>query len=205
MEKKKSWHNEIDFRCSFGMWPFRRNLEITPRGFDWCGELLPLKSITRLRWGVDLRRGGIFPKRVYVAVFGTSEKEYIIKTKQKDFYEHLTDRYWKAVGRRLFTEMMDGLAKGERYSFGDILAEDEGITVNTKSAFSASKQNFYPWKELQWGIVNGSLCFVKREDPEKLLAGCSFLWVDNAHILNIAMGLLQNSDDRKKLSLLKLK
>ncbi len=163
-----------------------------------------MKNITRLRWGVDLRRGGVFPKRVYVSVFGTSDKEYTIKTKQKDFYEHLTDKYWKAVGRRLFSEMMEGLAEGKRYPFGDILVEDEGLTVNTKSAFSAEKQYFHPWKELQWGIVNGSLCFTKRDEPGKLLAGYSFLWVDNMHVLNVAMGLLQNNDDIKKLSQLKV-
>ncbi len=202
LEKNKSWHYEIDFRCSFGLWPFKRTLEITPKGFYWCGELIPMKEITRIRWGVDLRRGGIFPKRVYIAAFGTSDKEYTIKTKQKDFYEHLTDKYWKAVGRRLFSEMMSGLAEGKKYPFGNILVEDEGITVNTKSAFSEGKQDFYPWSELQWGIVNGSLCFVKRDEPGKLLSGSSFLWVDNIHVLNVAMGLLQNSENRKKLSLL---
>ena len=163
-----------------------------------------MKEITRLRWGVDLRRGGVFPKRVYIAVFGTSEKEYTIKTKQKDFYEHLTDKYWKAVGRRLFTEMKKGLAEGKKYPFGEILVEDQGITVTTKSAFSPEKQNFYPWTELQWGILNGSLCFTKTDEPGKLLAGCSFLWIDNVHVLNVAMGLLQNSDNRKKLSSLKV-
>lgn len=203
MENNKSWHYEIDFRCSFGLWPFKRTLEITPKGFYWCGELIPMKNITRLRWGVDLRRGGIFPKRVYIAVFGTSDKEYTIKTKQKDFYEHLTDKYWKAVGRRLFSEMMEGLAQGKKYPFGNIVVEDEGITVNTRSAFSEVKQVFYPWSELEWGIVNGSLCFAKRDEPGKLLSGASFLWEDNIHILNVAMGLLQKGENRKKLSLLK--
>jgi len=204
LEKKKSWHYEIDFRCSFGIWPFKKTLEITPKGFYWCGELIPMKDITRLRWGVDLRRGGVFPKRVYAAVFGTSEKEYTIKTKQKDFYEHLTDKYWKAAGRRLLSEMMDGLAEGKKYQFGDISVEDEGITVSTKSAFSSVKETYYPWSELMWGIVNGSLCFARKEEPGRILAGCSFLWVDNAHVLNVALGLLQNSENKKKLSLLKV-
>ncbi len=108
------------------------------------------------------------------------------------------------MGRRLFSEMMEGLAEGKKIPFGDnILVEDEGITVNTKSAFSTEKQDFYPWPELQWGIVNGSLCFAKRDEPGKLLSGSSFLWVDKIHILNVAMGLLQNSENRKKISLLK--
>lgn len=203
MDKKRSWQQEIDFKCSFGLWPFRRTLEISPKGFYWCGELISMNEITRLRWGVDLRRGGVFPKRVYVAVFGTSEKEYTIKTRQKDFYEHLTDKYWKAVGRRLLSEMMDGLAAGKKYQFGDISLEDEGITVSTKPAFSSVKESYYPWSELMWGIVNGSLCFASKEEPGRILAGCSFLWVDNAHVFNVAMGLLQNSEQINKISMLK--
>ena len=203
MDKKKSWQYEIDFKCSFGLWPFKKTLEITPKGFCWCGELVSMNDISRIRWGVDLRRGGVFPKRVYTAVFGTQDKEYAIKTKQKDFYEHLADKYWKAVGRRLLSEMMDGLAAGKKYRFGDLIAEDEGITVLKKSAFSAQKETYCPWSELMWGIVNGSLCFARKEDPGKILAGCSFLWVDNAHVLNVAMGLFQNSDNKKKLSLSK--
>ena len=203
LDKKKSWQYEIDFKCSFGLWPFKKTLEITPKGFCWCGELVSMNDISRIRWGVDLRRGGVFPKRVYTAVFGTQDKEYAIKTKQKDFYEHLADKYWKAVGRRLLSEMMDGLAAGKKYRFGDLIAEDEGITVLKKSAFSAQKETYCPWSELMWGIVNGSLCFARKEDPGKILAGCSFLWVDNAHVLNVAMGLFQNSDNKKKLSLSK--
>ena len=203
MDKKKSWQYEIDFKCSFGLWPFKKTLEITPKGFCWCGELVPMNDISRIRWGVDLRRGGVFPKRVYTAVFGTQDKEYAIKTKQKDFYEHLADKYWKAVGRRLLSEMMDGLAAGKKYRFGDLIAEDEGITVLKKSAFSSEKEAYCPWSELMWGIVNGSLCFARKEDPGKILSGCSFLWVDNAHVLNVAMGLFQNSDNKKKLSLSK--
>ena len=48
-----SWSREIDFHCKFGVWPFQKTLDITPDGFSWCGELLPFKAITRLRWGVD--------------------------------------------------------------------------------------------------------------------------------------------------------
>ncbi len=200
MEDKKTWHHEIDFRCSFGMWPFRKTFEIAPGGFSWCGELYPLRFITRLRWGVDLRRGGVFPKRVYRTMFGTSDKEFIIKTKQKDFYEHLTDRLWKAVGKRLLSEMLEGLAKGEKFAFGDFTVEDEGITVTTKNAFSSAVQSYYTWDKLRWGIVNGSLCFAESGDSGKNLASSSFLWVDNAHVLNVAMGLLQSSKNKKKLS-----
>lgn len=195
-----SWRQEIDLRCSFGVWPFKKSLEITPRGFDWCGEIIPLKSVTRIRWGVDLKRGGIFPRRTYIAAFGTDEKEYIIKTKQKDFYEHLTDRYWKAVGRRLLSEMLKGLAEGKNYRFGDLVVTDDGIITARKRALVSPKEEFYAWDRLLWGIVNGSICFALKEEPDRILAGCSFLWTDNAHILNVAMGLKQNSPEKKKLS-----
>ena len=195
-----SWQQEIDFRSSFGVWPFKKSLEITPRGFSWCGEVVPLKSITRIRWGIDLKRGGIFPRKMYMATFGTDRKEYTIKTKQKDFYEHLTDRYWKAVGRRLLSEMLRGLAEGKSYRFGDLAVVDGGINTARKGAFTLSKKEFYEWDSLQWGIVNGSICFVLKEEPGRIIGGCSFLWTDNAHVLNVAMGLLQNSSGKKKLS-----
>ena len=204
MEEKKSWHHEIDFRCSFGMWPFRKTLEIAPEGFIWCGERYPLRTITKLRWGVDLRRGGVFPKRVYRTLFGTSDKEFTIKTKQKDFYEHLTDRIWKAVGKRLLAEMLDGLGRGEKFAFGDFIVEDEGITVTKKGAFTSAVQSYYSWDKLRWGIVNGSLCFAELGESGKTLVGCSFLWIDNAHVLNVALGLLQNSKQKKKLSSCKI-
>lgn len=200
MDINKSWHNEIDFRCRFGMWPFRRTLEITTKGFIWCGELFPLKTINRLRWGVDLRRGGVFPKRVYVVTFGTEDNEFTIKTKQKDFYEHITDKYWKAVGKRLLSEMLEGLGAGNKYNFAGCTVEDRGIKVNSNPIFGQAQQRSYEWKELKWGIVNGSLCFVSLEDPDNVIVGCSFLWTDNAHVLNVAMGLLQNSKDKTKLS-----
>ena len=56
-----SWSREIDFHCKFGVWPFQKTLDITPDGFRWCGELLPLREVSRLRWGVDQKRGGVFP------------------------------------------------------------------------------------------------------------------------------------------------
>ncbi len=200
MDKIHSWQHDIDFQCRFGIWPFKKTLEISSNGFVWCGELFPLKMIKRLRWGVDLKRGGIFPKRLYIATFGTDDKEFTIKTKQKDFYEHLTDKYWKAVGRRLLAEMLDGLKAGNKYKFGDCIIEDCGITVDNKPLFGVSEQRFYTWQELKWGIVNGSFCFASLEEPDKLLTGCSFLWVDNAHVLNVAMALLQKNENKKKLS-----
>ena len=200
LEKTSSWQHDIDFQCKFGIWPFKKTLEISPNGFVWCGELFPLKTITRLRWGIDLKRGGIFPKRIYLVTFGTDKREFTIRTKQKDFYEHLADRYWKAVGRRLLCEMLNGLKSGNKYKIGDCIVEDCGITVDSKTLFSVSEQRFYKWEELNWGIVNGSLCFVSLDEPGKPLAGCSFLWADNAHVLNVAMGLLENKKNKKRLS-----
>lgn len=202
MEEKISWQKEIDFQCSFGVWPFKKTLEISPNGFLWCGELFPLKKITRLRWGIDQCRGGIFPKRTCVATFGTDDREFTIKTKQKDFYAYLTDKYWKAVGRRLLSEMLEGLADGRNYTFGkEAAVSDGGITVRIKSGISKGRDVFYAWEELQWGVVNGSLCFAPANEPNKLLAGLSFLWIDNVHVLNVALALVDNSQDKKKLSL----
>lgn len=201
MEEKISWQKEIDFQCSFGVWPFKKTLEISPNGFLWCGELFPLKKITRLRWGVDQSRGGIFPRRTCIATFGTVDREFTIKTKQKDFYAYLTDKYWKAVGRRLLSEMLDCLGEGRSYTFGkDTTVSDAGITVRERGTLSKGRDSFYAWEELRWGVVNGNLCFAPANASDKLLVGLSFLWIDNVHVLNVALALLDNSKDKKKLS-----
>lgn len=192
MSKAKSWNREIDFQCSFGWRPFQKTLNISAKGFEWCGMLMPLREITRLRWGTLLKRGGAFPKRQYIASFGTSEKEYVIKTKQKDFYEHLTERFWKAVGRRLLSEMLDGLENGGAYSFGTVTVEDKGVTISEKGIFSDNSR-FYEWNALRWGVINGYLSFFAAESPDRQLAGLSFLWCDNAHILCAALRLFEQS------------
>ena len=195
-----SWHDEIDFHCTFGAWPFKKSLDITPAGFLYCGELFPLKTITRLRWGGDQKRGGILPEGLERATFGTATREFTIKTKQRDFYEHLTERFWRAAGRRLMAEMLDGLRKGGSFVFGGFTISDEGLTVRPKGIFKAGRAEFFEWAKLKWGIVNGNLVFTKADSPEQPIASASFLWVDNAHILSVALALLQERADKRRLS-----
>ncbi|MEG1603118.1 MAG: hypothetical protein RRY12_03345 [Cloacibacillus sp.] len=198
--ENKSWQKEIDFHCRFGIWPFQRSLDITPAGFLYCGELMPLKTITRIRWGIDQKRGGVFPKVAYVATFGTQTREFTIKTKQKDFYEHLTQRIWRAVGKRLMADMLDGLKQGREYNFGDFSVADTGVTITQKSIFKGSQPEFFGWERLKWGIVNGNLVFTPADAPDKLLTSASFIWTDNTHVLSVALALLQESAKKNRLS-----
>ena len=198
--ENKSWPKEIDFHSSFGIWPFRKTLDITPAGFLYCGELFPLKTISRLRWGVDQKRGGIFPKIAYVAAFGTETREFTIKTKQKDFYEHLTQRMWRAAGNRIMSEMLSALKNGESIPFGDFAVADKGITITQKSLFGTAEPLFYEWESLGWGIVNGNLVFTPVGEQTNLLTSASFIWTDNLHMLSVALALLQREKKKKLLS-----
>lgn len=201
-DDSKSWVKEIDFHCRFGIWPFQKSLDITPAGFVYCGEIFPLKTVSRIRWGVDQKRGGVFPKMAYLATFGTETREFTIKTKQKDFYEHLTQRMWRAVGRRLMAEMLEGLKKGAEFGFGDFSVSDTGITITQKSIFKGSQPEFHEWEKLKWGIVNGNLVFTPADSPDKLLTSASFIWTDNTHVLSVALALLQENENKKRLSLI---
>lgn len=191
---------DLDFQCRFGLWPFKKKLNISHRGFEWCGELIPLESITRLRWGSEQRRGGLFPKVFYLVAFGTASREYVIKTRQKDFYDHLRANCWKAVGERLLLDMLKGLGKGETYRFGDLTLEDRGVSICEKSFIGKGTAVFYEWNDIAYGIINGNLCFAGRENPDRLLTGLSFLWVDNVHILYGAIKLLEKSTQKSRLS-----
>lgn len=190
----------VDFQCRFGLWPFKKTLNISPEGFEWCGEFIPVESVTRLRWGSEQRRGGPFPKVVYLAAFGSESREYVIKTRQKDFYDHLRDNCWKAAGERLLIKMLDGLADGNTYRFGDLTLADRGISVADKSFLGQKNVTFYEWNDIAYGVINGNLCFARRETPDKLLTGLSFLWVDNVHVLYGAIKLLEKSTQKSSLS-----
>lgn len=191
---------ELDFQCRFGLWPFKKTLNISPQGFEWCGKLIPLEAVTRLRWGAEQRRGGPFPKVIYLVVFGTASREYVIKTRQKDFYDHLRRSCWNAVGERLLLDMLKGLAGGDTYRFGDLTLEDRGISVRGKNFLGKGDTVFYEWNDIAYGIINGSLCFARRESPDKLLTGLSFLWIDNVHVLHGAIKLLEKSTQKSRLS-----
>ena len=143
MPAKNSWQHSIDLHCTFGVWPFKKTLDITPNGFIWCGELIPLKKITKIRWGVDQIRGGVLPKRVCIAVFGTDKRYFVIKTRQKDFYEHLTDRYWKAVVKRLLHVIcLMCLPKARNISLIIYQCQMEALQLKTGKYFQALMLNF---------------------------------------------------------------
>lgn len=195
-----SWSKSIDFHCTFGVWPFRKTLDITPAGVQYCGELFPFGTITRLRWGIDQKRGGVFPKVVYNFVFGTDTREITIRTKEKDFYEQLTEHIWRAVGSRLLSAMLTDLHQGRTREFGDFTVDDLGITVRQGALFGHGEKKHFAWNELKWGVINGQIVFTKNDKPDLPIASASFLHSDNAHLLTIALAVLQKSADKTSLS-----
>ena len=166
-----SWHDEIDFHCTFGAWPFKKSLDITPAGFLYCGELFPLKTITRLRWGVDQKRGGILPKVLYLATFGTATREFTISTS--------TSRSASGAPR-------------------DAASWPRCSTACARAAASSSAASRYRTK----GSPSGRRGYSRPDarSPEQPIASASFLWVDNAHILSVALALLQERADKRRLS-----
>lgn len=198
-----SWQKEIEFHCSFGCWPFRKTLEISSEGFCWCGEIIPMKSVTRIRWGIDQIRGGILPKRVCVAAFGTDKDEYALRTKQKDFYLELTSKCWKAVGERLLKNLLDDTAAGQERRFGNCLVSETGAVFTEKNVFGAASEVRLAWNEILWNVENGSLCLASKEDPGHYLSILSYTWAWNTHLLSAALALLERFPDKRLSSVKK--
>ena len=92
------------------------------------------------------------------------------------------------------------MRKGRNYGFGDFSVSDGGITITRRGLFKSSEPEKYRWSDLKWGIVNGNLVFTAAEAEEKLLTSASFLWTDNAHILSVALALLQKSGQKESLA-----
>ncbi|MFR5880346.1 MAG: hypothetical protein ACLUEQ_05835 [Cloacibacillus evryensis] len=48
--------------------------------------------------------------------------------------------------------------------------------------------------------MNGNLVFTPAEATDRLLTSASFLWVDNTHILSVALALFQKREQLGRLS-----
>ena len=116
---KKSWHQEIDFHCSFGVWPFKKPLT-SPRPVFVLRRTVPPQDDNAASLGRGPEAGRPPSQGEVPGYLRYRDPRITIKTKQNDFYEHLTQRFWRSVGKRLMAEMLEGLRKGRAYRFGDL-------------------------------------------------------------------------------------
>lgn len=185
-ERAEEWRKEITYEADVGA-VFKDKLRISPEGIEWKGRRWPLDSITRIRWGGTRHSINFIPTgTTYTINFGTRSDSATIELRKQTTYSNFIDRLWRAVGVRLLTEYLEGLRDGKKYSFGDIVMSNHGVTLVRYKFLGSNEQIFCGWDELSIWNAPGAFCIGKRGD-KKLSAALSYQEVDNIHVLEAAI------------------
>jgi hypothetical protein len=176
------WEHEITFRADVGL-VFKEELAISPHGIRCKGRSIPLDAITRVRWGAVRKSvNGVPTGTDYTIGFGDNHSDHYVTLRKEAAYSGFTKALWRAVCIRLLFEMVAALEKGQSLSFGDMVVEDEAITLVRHKFLGINERVRLGWHEVNVGSANGSFGIVKRDD-KKVYGGASYIHVWNTHIV----------------------
>jgi hypothetical protein len=197
----EEWAEQITFQTDLGV-IFKNTLAISPRGVQWKDTVFPLESVTRVRWGGTLHSVNGVPRgTTYTVCFGDQRTMTRVETNKEAVYTEFIDKLWRAVGVRLLTEMLDNMAKGTQYRFGETVVDDQGLEVIKHKFFRSNERIYCKWGQLVIWNGPGTFCVSLKEDKNFYIA-LSYLEVDNVHILESAIRMLWNKGGPKLSGLL---
>jgi hypothetical protein len=197
----EEWAEQITFQTDLGVF-FKNTLAISPRGIQWKDKVFPLESVTRMRWGGTRHSvNGIPTGTTYTICFGDQHTMATVETKKEEVYTEFIDKLWRAAGVRLLTEMLDNMAKGTQYRFGETVVNDQGLEVIKHKFFRSNERIYCKWGQLKIWNGPGTFCVGFNEDNNFYIA-LSYLEVDNTHVLESAIRMLWKKGGLKLSGLL---
>jgi hypothetical protein len=199
--EEEKWKQEILYETEIGTF-FKDKLKISTEGIEWKGRLLPLDSITKVRWGGTMRSvNGISTGVSYTIGFGSKRGLTLIETKKKNIFMNFTDRLWKAVCVRLLIEMLNDLKNEKHYKFGSAIVTDSGIVLKKLKFIGKNEKIMCSWNELVIGNGAGTF-YIAKKNNRKVSEELSYLEIDNVHILEAAIRMFWKKGGNKISSLL---
>ncbi len=197
--RRNEFVREITYSAEVGM-IFKEKLSISPDGISWRGKLVPLDSITRVRWGgVRNSVNGIPTGTNYTIGFGDKHSEVIIELKKQTTYSSFIEKLWRAVCIRLLGELLESLKAGEVIAFGNALIHDDGITLIKHKFWSSDEKVHCQWHQVQIWDADGSFLIGSKED-KKAYVSISYINVANTHILEQAIRMAFKKPGMRRLS-----
>lgn len=173
---------EITFCADVGL-VFKEELAISPRGIRWKGHTVPLDSITRVRWGAVRKSvNGIPTGTYYTIAFGDNRSQQSVELSKEATYSGFTKALWRAVCIGLLFETVAALEKGQSFSYGDIVVQDDAVTLIRHKVLGANERVRLGWHEVNVWSANGNL-FIGKWDDKKVYASASYIHGWNTHIL----------------------
>jgi hypothetical protein len=199
------WKRDISLDLRIGKL-LKNRLVISPEGVFYNSIKMPLEEIPRVRWGVLAHYvNGIPTGKNYTVWIGTNTELCKIECSEslelsgtsRQRFETITDKLWKAVGVRLFGEMLQLLSKTDGIRIGEIFVDKNGILLK-KRKFLGSEPFYARWEELTIGNGQGSFV-ISAATEKKATASLSYRDSDNVHILEAVMRFLWKDGNYLKL------
>ena len=177
---RDAWIREITYEADIGA-IFKDKLKISPEGLQWKNKVYPLDSVTQVRWGaISQSINGIPAGTTYKIAFGDEHSVAVVDLRRREVFQTFVDKLWRAVGVRLLSDLLEALKAGGRFSFGDAVIDDRGVSL-TKHKFLGSEQVYVEWGKTHIWSANGSF-FIGAKDDKKAYGSMSYLDTPNSHI-----------------------
>lgn len=194
-QQKKEWENNITYSAEVGVM-LKDTLKISPKGVEWKGQLLPLASISQVRWGGTRHSvNGVPTGTTYEIHIANSTSRIVINLRNSETFSSFTERLWRAVGLRLLVEHLNTLKAGESLRFGDAIISDESVVV-PRHKFLSNESVCLNWNQVRTWSADGSF-FIAAKDDKKVYAALSYSGLYNVHVLERILDLsFKNSKPR---------
>jgi len=181
---------------------FRDTLSISADSVQWKRRHYRLESITRIRWGSEIRTlvGGV-KRTTHTVAFGDSEHESRIDTSNKEIYSNFIGKLWSTAGIRLLSEFMEILKAGGVVRFGRAQFRDHGVDLIQIQLFGRKQVVSCAWDQILVKNFNGSLMVSAKHNP-RACANLSFRDTANVCVLAKALELVLQPPYKERMSAL---
>lgn len=180
--QNEQWASDIAYEAELGV-VFKDTLRLSTAGVEWKNTRYPLAAVTRIGWGATKNSiNGIPTGTTYKVLFGDDKRLSEVQLSHEPIFSGFVDRLWRAVGVRLLTELLRGLADGKRYRFGEAVLDDRGVEVPKHRLFKADERVYATWDRIHVWSADGSF-YIGVKDGKKTYAALSYQAANNAHVL----------------------
>lgn len=209
LRQNEERNKEITYEAEIGGSFLKNTFRISPKGIEWKGKRWDLEQITRIRWGgittTTTTRGSFISntrtESSYSIYWGTEREIACLTTENDSLHRKLVDLVWKAIGVRLYIEMLEALREEKTFNFGSVTLFDSGVSLYSNSFIYGTQRVSCDWNDLSIWSHNGAFCISKKGD-KALESRLPYLEIDNVHILETALRSLLKTSNSKMSSLL---
>lgn len=205
VEEERKWRDEISLDIEIGKL-IKDRLIISPDIISYKEKSIKTDEVTRVRWGVFVQTINGIRTSYYTIWVGTPNQLFKVECNTtfegtatvEARYRLITDKLWKGVCVRLFSETLSRLSSGEKIVYGDAVIDKDGVLLKKRKLLLMSEPYYSKWEGLS--ISNGPGTFIiESTNEKKAKAELSYRDIDNVHILESVMRFLWKDGNYQKL------